>query len=175
MSEKKRSRNLYTHVSVYVRTGKQHGAWSRIYAGHPTQTQVSENHLSSSYTHEPRNLHMPQNQKVPKKEQSAPTRPSALSGIGGPTHVLYHAPALFAVLHMTSMGMGILFISSTAFKALRTSNRPGPRGRFSRCLHHHHRPHRTIRTERKDSTIGGQVQRQLLWHTGEGLRRLQSN
>ena len=37
---------------------------------------------------------------------------------------------------MTSMGMGMLLIWSTAFKALRTSNNPGPSGRSSLGLKH---------------------------------------
>lgn len=47
-----------------------------------------------------------------------------------------YAPALLALLHMRSMGVGILLIWSTAFKALRTSNKPGPSGRSSRGLQH---------------------------------------
>ena len=51
-----------------------------------------------------------------------------------------HAPALFELLHMKSMGIGSLFISSTALRALRTSNKPGPRGRLTLGLHHQPSP-----------------------------------
>lgn len=44
---------------------------------------------------------------------------------------IVYIPALFPLLHMKRIGKAIVLTSATAFKAERTSNRPGPNGNFN--------------------------------------------